>query len=94
MNEAMLTGRIRLQVKTSCEANIDSKRATSSNHMLYAGTTVTRCPKSTLNNNNLSVVQDAAIKNASGEEVAAIASVKRSKILKDRCVDTASGRGS
>ena len=52
VNEAMLTGESDYKWKTPCDFTTSSNNATSSNHTLYAGTTITRCPKNNLNNSN------------------------------------------
>ena len=77
VNEAMLTGESDYKWKTPCDFTTSSNNATSSNHTLYAGTTITRCPKNNLNNSN---------SNENGSSVKTDAPKKRNKLLKDRCV--------
>eukprot|EP00943_MAST-04B_sp_MAST-4B-sp1_P008865 g8865.t1 len=73
VNEAMLTGESDYKWKIPCDFATSNKIATSSTHTLYAGTTITRCPKS---NFSSGVVGNTV----EGE------TTKRTKLLKDRCV--------
>ena len=74
VNEAMLTGESDYKWKTPCDFTTSSINATSSNHTLYAGTTITRCPKQFNNSNS----------NENGSSVKTDAPKKRNKLLKDR----------